>query len=166
MKNFKPIVGVAVATAFVFAAGPARADTINLSPLFDTFMSFITPILGPILLSLILAFAGKFPVVKTLIHAVDSKVLLGYINTAISYGVSEATKTVDPRLSKVDFKNQVANVAASWLADQIPQRLTRLGISPESVRDRVLAYVPGHEEVQAALSPATVAPVVNVKVTS
>ena len=150
--NTRNVFMATLAAACAVSVAPAHADTINIAPLFDTFMSFITPVIGPVLLSLILAFAGKFPVVKTLIHAVDSKVLLNYIDTAISFGVAEATKVVDPRLSKVDFRNQVANVAASWLIDQIPQRLARLGISPESVRDRVIAYVPGHEEVQAAIS--------------
>ena len=153
----KFITAVFAALLLALFAIPAQAASVDLSPLVDMTFSYLAPVIAPALLALILSVADKFPIIKVLVHSVDAKVLDAYIQTAISYGVDIAKAKIDPKVSSVDFKNQVANVAASWLADQIPQRLSRLGISPESVRDRVLAYVPGHAEVQAALAvPATI----------
>src|SRR5437868_15247279 len=69
-----------VGAASVLLAGAASAATIDFAPLASFAWDLASPLIAPTLFALALALAPKFPIVATLIHAVDARQLESYIN--------------------------------------------------------------------------------------
>lgn len=149
-----------VGVSCVLIAGAASAATVDFMPLASFAWDLFSPMIPPVLIALLLALAPKFPLIATLIHAVDARQLESYIGVAVQGGAARLAPYAQ-QYSKLDLQSAIAAEAAAWLVDQTPQRLARLGITPDAVLERVLPYVPGHdaykELVAAAAAPAKAA---------
>ena len=139
-----------VATTLIAASGAVPAmTTVNLAPLVDQ-------VLVPLLLTVLTGFASwavaqMSAAVTRWFHVKVSAQQAQVIENAIQNGINLAVHKVGVTLdahSTVDVKNQAVAVALGYALPKVTEEMAAVGISPETLAERILARLPVTDTTQ------------------
>ncbi len=117
-----------------FITGSSFAATVDLTPVIDYGVQVLTGVLVAVASGAVAMIGRKFKIAGDIadeIHATEK------LERAIQLGFNYARRKTGFEISKIEVKSKLVAMAIEYILPKIPNALKKLGISPESLAERI-----------------------------